>query len=141
MGFFGRDWCIGWHSYYVECGFFHNHPLITKGTYSLTILFTLADGLNLWITGVYAPSIEQNKEHFIMELHDLYCLVEDNWTIRGDFNLIRWPFEISNSCKTNKTMSTFNTFINYQELIFLIKCTRASQLGWHPLSTLIISST
>lgn len=44
---------------------------ITKGTYSLCVL------------------IDSEKDHFIQELDDLYCLMDENWLIGGDFNLIR----------------------------------------------------
>lgn len=63
----------------------------TQGTYSLSILFTLADGYNFWVSGIHGPSYDSEKPLLIHELYGLYCLVEDIRILGGNCNIICWP--------------------------------------------------
>lgn len=90
---------------------------VVKGTHSLILNLSLADGFNLRITGVYGPNSSSKRRWFWPEMYDLSNLCEPNWIMGGDFNISRWSWEKSNQKPPTKGMKNFNKFIESVELL------------------------
>ena len=59
------------------------------------------------------------KIQFSKELRFLHSLVGDNWTIEGDFDIIRFSHERSNRSEYTPLKANFNNFIATSSLIDL----------------------
>lgn len=62
------------------------------GKFSLTLNLSLADGFDLWISGVYGPNFVAACNLLWGEFADLATLCNPNWIIGGDFNITRWSW-------------------------------------------------
>jgi hypothetical protein len=66
---------------------------VTSGSstrpFSMSIrLHHVDDGPEWWLTSVYGPTLDANKDSFLAELlHDLRQVRSGPWMINGDFNL------------------------------------------------------
>jgi endonuclease/exonuclease/phosphatase (EEP) superfamily protein YafD len=48
----------------------------------------VVDGTEWWLTAIYGPTRDQEKQAFLDELHELQALRSGPWLLAGDFNLI-----------------------------------------------------
>jgi hypothetical protein len=69
------------------------------------------DGPKWWLTSVYGPSLDANKDA-LDELHDLWQVRSGPWMINGDFNLIYHAEDKNNDRLNRRRMGQFCQFIN-----------------------------
>lgn len=64
----------------------------TKHTISV-LLFDSCTGQQFIITNTYGPSVEDQKNQYLIELRSLAATIDQPWLIAGDFNLARWMID------------------------------------------------
>jgi hypothetical protein len=71
-----------------------------------------ADGIEWWLTAVYGPAIDKEKQAFLAELHELRSLQSNPWLLTGDFNLIYRVEDKNNTSLDHQLMGQFWRFLN-----------------------------
>lgn len=69
-----------------------------------------------WLTSVYGPTHQSEKEDFLEELREAHALVSGPWMINGDFNMIIWAEDKNNSRIHRRQMGQFRCLLNDLEL-------------------------
>ena len=89
-----------------------------RETFSLSIKFrNLLDNFEWWLTGVYGPCVANLKCNFLDELRHLQTIVDLNWVLGSDFNIIRFTHEHMNRAHVSLIMTNFNNSIASANLI------------------------
>jgi exonuclease III len=65
-----------------------------------------------WLTTVYGPSVEDQKDALFAELSELRVIWMGSWLLCGDFNMIYKTEDKNNSCLDMRRMGQFFRFLN-----------------------------
>lgn len=88
-----------------------------KGKFNISIQVENKDGFTWWLSAVYGPSNNTDRESFWMELEMLQNSWNLNWLIAEDFNMVRWKEETNAKHLDRRAMDKFNNFIHRNSLI------------------------
>jgi hypothetical protein len=69
-----------------------------------------------WLTEVYGPAREQEKQAFLAELHELRTLRSGPWLLTSDLNLIYHAEDKNNTRLDHRLMGQFRRFLNEANL-------------------------
>ena len=87
------------------------------GNYSVSCRFKNCEDGFCWVfSGVYGPSMKVEREEFLSELGAIRELWNELWCVAGDFNMIRFPSELSRGGRLSLTMRRFSKVIEELEL-------------------------
>ncbi|BFG19399.1 hypothetical protein CerSpe_056730 [Prunus speciosa] len=81
------------------------------GEFSVSIRIVESIGTEWWLSRIYGPCRQRERNRFWEELADLYGYCGDMWCLGGDFNVVRFSVEKSNEGRVTKSMRDFNDFI------------------------------
>jgi len=76
-----------------------------------------ADNVSWTLTGVYGPQEDRDKLSFLDEIKGLRQIVQVEWLIVGDFNLIYKAEDKSNDRLNRRLMSDFRQTIDEAQLM------------------------
>jgi hypothetical protein len=90
---------------------------VTSGSSTLPFLVSVQlhhadDGLEWWFTSVYGPTLDADKDTFLVELHDPEQVWSRLWMINDDFNLNYRAEDKNNGRLNRRRMGQFDRFIN-----------------------------
>lgn len=80
--------------------------------YSVSIQFFQESGQTWWLTCVYGPQGNDEKNLFLQELRDIRAACPGPWMVAGDFNLIYKDEDKNNSNLNRAMMGRFRKLIN-----------------------------
>ena len=91
--------------------------VIQSSKFQLTVqLICKMSARIIYITNVYAPTIEEEREVFLNWLHDVDTSLMEFWIILGDFNLMRSPDNRNRPGGDIGNMMRFNQVIQHLDL-------------------------
>lgn len=95
----------------VDCWAVSN---ITKGRHSLSARLAEVDSMRdpWWITVVYGPQLDHDKEEFLEELSRFRDAAPGPWLLCGDFNMIYRAQDKNNDRLDRHCMRRFRSFLN-----------------------------
>jgi hypothetical protein len=79
-------------------------------------LHNKADGFKWALVSVYGPAQDSLKQDFLLELVRLNNTKRSHIIIRGDFNILRSPFEKNNDRFDHRWLFLFNAIIDGLDL-------------------------
>jgi hypothetical protein len=83
------------------------------GRFSLTVeLVSTVDDLRAFVTNVYAPCVDADRDAFFDELLSLVPFCTGPWLLAGDFNITRAPDERNNDAFDAGLASAFNAVLD-----------------------------
>ena len=85
--------------------------------FSLSIQIEDEDGFLWWLTTIYGPARNNNKQLFQDELSNLENICSPSWLLAGDFNIIRWKNKTNAKQLDKNNMDLFNDFIQRNQLV------------------------
>lgn len=74
---------------------------------SVSVLFELDNGSELWVSGVYSRASYKSRCNFWSRLYDIQGLRRDHWCIGWDFNVVRKIKKLTRG-RITKSMKAFN---------------------------------
>ncbi|PNT74395.1 hypothetical protein BRADI_1g14005v3, partial [Brachypodium distachyon] len=99
-----------------------------------------ASSLTFWVTNVYEPNSEADRDNFFQELFDLQQIVTGPWIIAGDFNTVRSADDRNSGRVTTTETLRFNNWLHdmqVQELPLLDRNYTWSNMQSTPILTRI----
>ena len=87
------------------------------GKYLVSCRFKNCENGFCWIFSVvYGPTVKVEREDFLSELGAFRGLWNESWSVAGDFNMIRFPYEHSRGGCLSPTMRRFSEMVEDLEL-------------------------
>ena len=77
------------------------------GEFSASIRIVENTGIDWWLSGIYGPCRQRERNSFWEELADLFGYCGDRWCLGGDFNVVRFTAEKSNEGRVTKKYARF----------------------------------
>lgn len=119
---------------------FHLNQSVFKDRSVSVLLECCTSNTSFWITNIYVPNFESDRDAFVQDLFDIHSNCSGPWAIAGDFNTVRSADDRNSGQASVLETQRFNNWLRdmqVQELPILDRNFTWSNMQSHPILTRI----
>lgn len=90
---------------------------VVERKYSLSVNVRNSYRFCWWVSTLYGPSNNKDRDFFRKELNQLKYICYPNWLLARDFDIVRWLSKTNAKHIDRRNMENFNNFIRANDLI------------------------